>query len=56
MLAVSILRRETKILLHVYPDAPRNEVLGFTGGVLRVKVAAPPVRGKANKELLTFFS
>jgi uncharacterized protein (TIGR00251 family) len=55
-LAVPISRRETKILLRVYPAASKNEVLGFTGEVLRVKVAAPPVRGKANKELLTFLS
>lgn len=29
---------------------------GFSGGVLRVKVAAPPVRDKANKELIAFLS
>lgn len=36
----------------VYPNAARNEVLGFTNGILRVKVAAPPVKGKANRELI----
>lgn len=54
MLPIS--RRETKILLRVQPDASRNEVVGFTGGVLRVRIAAPPVRGKANKELIAFLS
>jgi uncharacterized protein (TIGR00251 family) len=29
-------------------------VVGFADGVLVVKVAAPPVRGKANKELVAF--
>ena len=38
------------------PNARRNEVLGFEDGVLRVKIAAPPVKGKANKELIDFLS
>lgn len=28
----------------------------MSGGVLQIKVAAPPVKGKANKELITFLS
>ena len=47
---------KAKISLRVYPNAARNEVLDFTGGVLRVRVAAPPVKGKANKELVAFLS
>jgi len=42
--------------LRVHPNAPRNEVAGFAGGVLRVRVAAPPVKDKANKELVAFLS
>ncbi len=42
--------------MRVHPNASRNEVVGFSGGVLRVRVAAPPVRGKANKELVAFLS
>jgi uncharacterized protein (TIGR00251 family) len=40
----------------VTPNASRNEITGFTDGVLQVKVAAPPVKGKANKELTAFLS
>ena len=29
-------------------------MVGFTDGVLRVRVAAPPVKGKANRELVDF--
>ncbi len=47
---------ETKVLLRVYPGAARSEVVGFTDGVLRVKVAAPPVKGQANRELIVFLS
>lgn len=42
--------------MHVYPNAARNELAGFREGVLHLKVAAPPVRGKANKELIAFLA
>ena len=42
--------------MHVYPNAARNEVVGFADGVLRVKVSAPPLKGKANRELVAFLS
>ena len=51
-----ISRKETRVLLHVHPGASRNEVAGFSGGVLRVRIAAPPVKDKANKELVAFLS
>jgi len=47
---------KAKISLHVYPNAVRNEVIGFADGVLRVKVSAPPVKGKANRELIALLS
>jgi uncharacterized protein (TIGR00251 family) len=31
-------------------------VLGSAKGVLRVRLSAPPLRGKANRELLAFLS
>ncbi|MDH5696292.1 MAG: DUF167 domain-containing protein [Dehalococcoidia bacterium] len=53
---MSISKRQAKISLRVYPSAARNEVVDFTDGVFRVKVSAPPVKGKANRELLAFLS
>ena len=47
---------QVKISLHVHPNAARNEVVGFTEGVWRVRVAAPPTKGKATKELVSFLS
>ncbi|MFC1950660.1 DUF167 domain-containing protein [Chloroflexota bacterium] len=47
---------KAKILLRVYPGANKKEVTGFTDGVLRLKVSTPPIRGKANKELIAFLS
>lgn len=45
-----------RICIRVYPTAARNEVVGFSDGILRVRVSAPPVRGKANRELVAFLS
>jgi uncharacterized protein (TIGR00251 family) len=47
---------EARISLHVYPNAPRNQVVGLNDGVLAVRVAAAPVRGQANRELIAFLS
>ncbi|UCG10804.1 MAG: DUF167 domain-containing protein [Dehalococcoidia bacterium] len=47
---------EARISLRVYPGAARSEVVGFSGGVWRVRVAAPPVKGKANRELIALLS
>ncbi len=53
---MSILGNEAKILLRVYSNASRNEMVGFADEVLRVKVSVPPIKGKANRELITFLS
>jgi uncharacterized protein (TIGR00251 family) len=40
----------------VTPNAGRNEITGWRDGVLQMKIAAPPEKGKANKELIDFLS
>ena len=47
---------EAKIAVQVRPSAARNEVVGLIDGVLQVRVSAPPIKGKANEELITFLS
>ena len=47
---------KTKLLVQVYPNTARNEVKGFENDVLHIRIAAPPVKGKANKELIEFIS
>ena len=49
-------QQRTTITLHVQPNARRNEVLKLEDSVLHVRVAAPPVKGKANRELIDFLS
>ncbi len=46
----------TLITVQVQPNASRNRVTSYTDGVLHVRIAAPPVRGKANRELIAFLS
>lgn len=47
---------KAEISVRVHPNAARNEVVGVTDGVWQVRVSAPPVKGKANKELITLLS
>ncbi len=47
---------KTLISVRVHAGAPRNEVTACQEGVWHIKVAAPPIKGKANAELLEFLS
>ena len=41
-----------KFRVQVVPRASRSEIVGEHDGLLRVRIAAPPVEGAANKELI----
>lgn len=38
------------------PNAPRNEIAGWLGEALKVKIHAPPLEGRANDELCIFIA
>jgi len=40
----------------VQPKASKNEVVGIEGEYLKIKVTAPPFKGKANKECVKLIS
>jgi len=42
--------------LHVQPGAKKTEIVGEHGEALKVRLAAPPVDGKANAELLAYLA
>lgn len=42
--------------VRVVPRAARSSVMGEHDGALRVRIAAPPVDGAANEELLRFLA
>ncbi len=44
------------IRVRAIPNAKHSEVMGRVGSVVRVRVAAPAVDGKANEELIEFLA
>jgi uncharacterized protein len=44
------------VALHAQPGARKTELVGTYGDALKIKLAAPPVDGKANAELLRFIA
>jgi hypothetical protein len=45
-----------RLRLHVQPRATRSEIAGLHGEALKVRLAAPPVEGAANDELVRFLA
>ena len=44
------------VKIKVIPNASNNSIEGFSGDVLRIRIAAAPDKGKANEELIAFLS
>lgn len=44
------------LTLHVQPGAKRSEISGLHGDALKIKLAAPPVEGRANEALLKYIA
>ncbi len=54
------LRREAAgcltLSLHIQPGAKKTEIAGLHGNTLKIRLAAPPVDGKANECLVAFLA
>jgi len=44
------------LTLHVQPGAKRSEIAGLHGEALKLRLAAPPIEGRANEALLKFIA
>jgi len=42
--------------LHIQPGAKKTEIVGLHGDALKIRLAAPPVDGKANAALVAFIA
>jgi uncharacterized protein (TIGR00251 family) len=46
----------TTLAVRVIPRSSREEVAGFSGDVVRIRLTAPPVENRANEALVRFLS
>lgn len=44
------------LTLHIQPGAKKTEIVGPHGDALKLRLAAPPVDGKANEALIDFLA
>lgn len=44
------------LTLHIQPGAKKSEVVGLHGDALKLRLAAPPVDGRANEALIDFLA
>ena len=42
--------------LHIQPGARKSEVVGLHGDALKLRIASPPVEGRANAALIAFLA
>jgi uncharacterized protein (TIGR00251 family) len=45
-----------RLRVYVQPRASRTELAGLHGDAVRIRLAAPPVEGEANQELVRFLA
>ena len=45
-----------RLAVKALPNAPRNQIAGWLGDVLKVKIHAPALEGRANHELCEFLA
>jgi uncharacterized protein len=45
-----------RLEVRIQPGAKKNKIVSLENNILKVKIAAPPVEGKANQKLIDFLS
>ncbi len=45
-----------KLSVRLIPNVKQSQIVGWENSVLKIRIAAPPIDGKANTELIRFLS
>ena len=53
---VQATKEGVSLAVHVQPKASKTECAGLYGGALKIRIAAPPIDGEANDELIRFLA
>lgn len=56
MFRVEVHKGAVRFTVHAQPRASRTEVAGEHGDAVKIRLAAPPVEGAANTELVLFLA
>ena len=49
-------KEKSKIWVQVQANARYNEISGEKDGIWQLRIAAPPIKGRANQELISYLS
>ena len=52
----TVVDKSVVLKLYVQPKASKSRLIGLHDGRLKIAIAAPPVDGKANKQMLKFLA
>ncbi len=50
------MKKSYRYTIHIKPNAKANKIIAYQGDQLKIAIKAPPVDGKANKELIVFLA
>lgn len=53
---IEVTKGGVRLHLFIQPKSSKNEIVGVHNGLLKIKITAPPVDGKANEGVIAFLS
>lgn len=53
---IEVIKGGVRLHLFIQPKSSKNEIIGPHNGLLKIKITAPPIDGRANEGLVEFLS